>query len=128
MNKKDISIQLYTTRNFQPYAPILEFVKEVGVVNLELFGLESINIEDFKNLMDINNITSQSTHVGFESLKDTQNIIDRANQLNIKHVIVPAPPARKDSDFKNTFDMNEEEWISFGKDLSSYVSKFEFFS
>ena len=125
MNKKDISIQLYTTRNFQPYAPILEFVKEVGVVNLELFGLESINIEDFKNLMDINNITSQSTHVGFESLKDTQNIIDRANQLNIKHVIVPAPPARKDSDFKNTFDMNEEEWISFGKDLSSYVSKFE---
>ena len=125
MNKKDISIQLYTTRNFQPYAPILEFVKEVGVVNLELFGLESLNVEEFNNMMNLNSITSYSTHVGFESLQDTQNIIDRANALNIKHVIVPAPPARKDAEFSNTFEMNEHEWTAFGKDLSSYVNKFE---
>ena len=125
MNKKDISLQLYTTRYFQPYAPILEFIKEAGIVNLELFGLESLNIDEFKDLMGSNSITAQSTHVGFEALKDTKNIIDRAKQLSIKHVIVPAPPARKDTEFKNTFDMNEDEWISFGKDLSSYVNKFE---
>ena len=125
MIKENISIQLYTTRNFQPYAPILEFIKEAGVANVELFGLESLNIDEFKNLMDSNKITSQSTHVGFEALKDTQNIIDRAKKLNIKHVIVPAPPSRKTSEFKNTFDMNEDEWTSFGKDLSSYVNKFE---
>ena len=49
MNKEDISVQLYTTRKFQPYAPILNFIKEQGLVNLELFGLESMQIEEFKN-------------------------------------------------------------------------------
>jgi sugar phosphate isomerase/epimerase len=125
MNKEDISVQLYTTRKFQPYAPIFEFIKESGVTNIELFGLESVNIKEFKQMMGTNNITSHSTHVGFEALRDTQNIIDRAKELKIKHVIVPAPPARKDGDFKNTFDMNEDEWIAFGKDLSSYVTQIE---
>ena len=46
MNKQNISVQLYTTRKFQPYPPILNFIKEAGVVNLELFGLESMNIDE----------------------------------------------------------------------------------
>ena len=51
MNKQDISVQLYTTRKFQPYPSILNFIKEAGVINLELFGLESMNVDEFKNLM-----------------------------------------------------------------------------
>ena len=51
MNKEDISVQLYTTRKFQPYASILNFIKEQGLVNLELFGLESMQIEEFKNII-----------------------------------------------------------------------------
>lgn len=125
MNKEDISVQLYTTRKFQPYAPILNFIREQGLVNLELFGLESMQIDEFKNIMDSYNITSHSTHVSFEALQDTKNIVERAKKLNIKHVIVPAPPAKKDGDFSNTFEMTEEEWTAFGKDLSSYVSQFE---
>ena len=125
MNKQDVTMQLYTTRHFQPYEPILKFLSNSGIVNIELFGLESMNTDEFKSIMDQSNITSKSTHVGFESLSDTSNIINRANTMNIKHVIVPAPPARKDAEFKNTFDMNEEEWIDFGKKLSSYVTLFE---
>ena len=125
MNKQDISVQLYTTRKFEPYPSVLKFIRESGVSNLELFGLESMNIDEFKNMMESNNITAHSTHVGFEALKDTKNIVDRAKELNIKHVIVPAPPAKKDGDFRNTFEMTEEEWIAFGKNLSSYVSQFE---
>ena len=75
MNKQDISVQLYTTRKFQPYPSILNFIKEAGVINLELFGLESMNVDEFKNLMISNNITSLSTHVGFEALKDAKNIV-----------------------------------------------------
>jgi sugar phosphate isomerase/epimerase len=125
MNKQDISVQLYTTRKFEPYPSVLNFIRESGVSNLELFGLESMNIDEFKNMMESNNITSYSTHVGFEALQDTKNIVDRAKELNIKHVIVPAPPAKKDGDFRNTFEMNEAEWIAFGNNLSSYVSQFE---
>ena len=105
MNKQDVTMQLYTTRHFQPYEPILKFLSNSGIVNIELFGLESINIDEFKSMMDQSNITSKSTHVGFESLSDSDNIINRANTMNIKHIIVPAPPARKDAEFKNTFDM-----------------------
>ena len=125
MNKQDVTMQLYTTRHFQPYEPILKFLSDSGIVNIELFGLESMNTNEFKSMMDQVNITSKSTHVGFESLNDASNIIDRANTMNIKHIIVPSPPARKDAEFKNTFDMNEEEWIDFGKKLSSHVSTFE---
>ena len=125
MEKKEISMQLYTTRHFQPYDPILKFLSDSGIVNIELFGLESMNIDEFKSMMDQSNITSKSTHVSYESLSDPSDIINRANKMNIKHIIVPAPPARKDAEFKNTFDMNEEEWIDFGKKLSSYVTLFE---
>lgn len=125
MNKQDISVQLYTTRKFQPYSPVLNFIKDSGIANLELFGLESMNIDEFKNIMDSNNITSHSTHVGFEALQDSKNIVERAKKLNIKHIIVPAPPAKQDGDFRNSFEMTEEEWTAFGKNLSSYVNQFE---
>ena len=84
MNKQDVSMQLYTTRHFQPYEPILKFLSDSGIVNIELFGLESMNTDEFKSMMDQVNITSKSTHVGFESLDDTSNIISRANKMNIK--------------------------------------------
>ena len=68
MNKQNISVQLYTTRKFQPYSPIFNFIKETGISNLELFGLESMNVEEFNYMMESNNITSHSTHVGFQAL------------------------------------------------------------
>ena len=125
MNLEDISVQLYTTRKFEPYSSVINFIKDTGIKNIELFGIESLNLENFKTMMESNNITSLSTHVGFESLKNSQNIIERAKKLNIKHIIVPAPPVVKNKEFKNSFDLNEDEWTAFGKDLSSYVSIFE---
>jgi len=38
MEKKDISMQLYTTRHFQPYDPILKFLSNSGITNIELFS------------------------------------------------------------------------------------------
>ena len=124
INKNDISIQLYTARNFQPYSSILNFFSESGITNIELFGLESLNIDDFKEMMDSLNLSSRSTHVSFEALEDSLNIIKRANKMNIQHIIVPAPPAKSDNS-KNQFSMNQEEWNIFGKNLSTYVSIFE---
>ncbi len=125
MNKQNISIQLYTARHFKPFEPVLDFFFETGIRNIELFGLESINIDHFQQMMSASNISAKSTHVSFEALKNSQNIIEKAKKLNIKHVIVPAPPAKKNAEFKNTFDMNEQEWTTFGKDLSKHVKEFE---
>ena len=40
MDKQNISIQLYTARHFKPFEPILDFFSEIGIKNIELFGLE----------------------------------------------------------------------------------------
>ena len=61
MEKNEISIQLYTARKFEPYQNILNFFSQSGITNIELFGLESIDIDKFKNMMESNNITSHST-------------------------------------------------------------------
>ena len=124
MNKKDISFQLYTARNFQPYDKILNYFSDCGIVNIELFGLESINIENFRSIMEKFNITVKSSHFSFEALENPSNIIKRAKTLNIEYLIVPAPPV-KGNEFKDQFSMTEDEWIIFGKNLSSYISIFE---
>ena len=79
MKNKEISMQLYTTRHFQPYDPILKFLSDSGIINIELFGLESMNTDEFKSMMDKSNISSKSTHVSYESLSDSSDIIYRAN-------------------------------------------------
>ena len=35
MNKADISFQLYTARNFQPYKNIFEFISSSGIKNVD---------------------------------------------------------------------------------------------
>ena len=124
MDKKDISIQLYTTRNFGPYNKILKSIAEIGITNIELFGLETLDVKNFKEMMEKFNLSFRSSHFAFEALVEPQNIIKRAKDLNIKHIIVPAPPL-KGKNFEDQFNLSEDEWIIFGKKLSSYVSIFE---
>ncbi len=124
MNKKDISLQIYTTRNFKPFVDVLNFISNSGIKNIELFGLETIDVNNLKKNINDFKITCKSSHVSFESLKDASTIIKSAKLLNIQHIIVPAPPKRGNK-FEDYFSISEEEWISFGKQLSSYVSVFE---
>ena len=43
MNKKEISIQIYTARNFKPYENIFKFLSEQGFQNVELFEVETFS-------------------------------------------------------------------------------------
>ena len=45
--------------------------------------------------------------------------------LNIKHAIVPSVPEKFSKDFASNFDLDEDTWNNFGKDLSSYVQTYE---
>ena len=45
--------------------------------------------------------------------------------LNIRHAIVPSVPEKFNKDFASNFDLDEDTWNSFGKDLSSYVKIYE---
>ena len=123
MNKNQISLQVYTARNFKPYDDIFKFLSESGIENVELFEVEAF--DETKDLLEKYDLTAKSSHIGFDTLKDTKKIISSLQKLNIKHAIVPCPVGKPGEKFKDIFNKNEEEWNDFGKKLSSYVNVFE---
>ena len=125
MNRNDVSMQLYTTRKFQPYEPIFKFLSESGIKNIELFDLDKIDLDNFKSMMDDNDISIKSSHISFQAISDTNETIRRMKFLNISHAIVPSVPEKFNKDFASNFDLDEDTWNSFGKDLSSYVKIYE---
>ena len=123
MKKEEISIQVYTARKFKPYEEIFEFLSSEGIINVELFEVEAF--DETKDLLPKYNLTSLSSHIGFETLRNTDQIIKSLKTLNIRHAIVPAPVGKPGDKFESIFDKNEEEWNQFGQELSSYVKVFE---
>ena len=123
MNKNNISLQVYTARFFKPYDKIFKFLSESGLENVELFEVEAF--DETKELLAKYNLTAKSSHIAFDTLNDVNSIISNLKKLNIKHAIVPCPSGKPGGKFEDIFDKNEDEWISFGKQLSSYVSIFE---
>ena len=125
MSIKEVSIQLYTARKFQPYEDILKFFSDLGIKNIELFGADEFNEIEIKDLLDKYNLRALSTHISFAGIKDTEIAIRKLKKLNIKHAIVPAPDLSGNINWGDNFNKSEQEWLQFGKELSSYVKIFE---
>ena len=123
MNKNQISLQVYTARNFKPYEDIFKFLSEEEMKNVELFEVEAFN--ETKEFLDKYNLTSLSSHIGFDTLKNTNLILESLKRSKIKHAIIPCPVGKPGGKFEAIFDKNEDEWNAFGKELSSYVQIFE---
>ena len=123
MNKNQISLQVYTARHFKPYKDIFKFLSDSGLENVELFEVEAF--DETKDLLEKYNLTAKSSHIGFDTLKDTKKIISSLQKLNVKHAIIPCPTGKPGGKFEAIFDKNEEEWNNFGIELSSYVDIFE---
>ena len=123
MEKKNISFQVYTARNFKPYEGILKFLSASGIQNIELFEVEAF--DEIKDLLEKYNLTAKSSHIGFDTLKNSKQIISSLQKLNVKHAIIPCPTGKPGGKFEAIFDKNEKEWNEFGKELSSYINIFE---
>ena len=83
MKRNEVSMQLYTTRKFQPYEPIFNFLSESGIKNIELFDLDKIDLDNFKSMMDDNDISIKSSHISLQAITDTNETIRRMKYLNI---------------------------------------------
>ena len=79
MNKNQISLQVYTARHFKPYEEIFKFLSEIGIENVELFEVEAF--EKIKNLLEKYNLNVKSSHIGFDTLKNTSEIISSLQNL-----------------------------------------------
>ncbi len=124
MNNSEVSIQLYTTRKFTPYRSIFQFISNSGIKNIELFALSDFDQIEVKDLLQEFNLTSLSAHISFENLEQIDLILNKLEFLNIKHAIIPAPKAIPGKEFKDFFKLSENEWISFAKEISSYIKIF----
>ena len=51
MDKKDISLQVYTARHFKPYEDIFKFLSQQGMNKVELFEVEAFS--ETKKLLEI---------------------------------------------------------------------------
>ena len=102
MKKGEISIQVYTARKFKPYEEIFKFLSSEGMTNVELFEVEAF--DETKDLLQRYNLTSLSSHIGFDTLKNTDQIINSLKALNVKHAIVPAPAGKPGGKFEASFD------------------------
>ena len=67
MNKNQISLQVYTARNFKPYENIFKFLSETDLENVELFEVEAF--DETNELLKKYNLTARSSHIGFDTLK-----------------------------------------------------------
>ena len=124
MNKIDVSVQLYTTRKFQPYKDIFEFISSTGIKNIELFALSDFDEKELKDLLQEFDLSSMSAHINFESFENLELIINKIKFLNIKHAIIPAPRAMPGKDFKDFFNLTENEWIDFAKEIANKINFF----
>ncbi len=124
MNIIDISVQLYTTRKFQPYKNIFEFISSKGIKNIELFSVPEFDENELKDLLLEFNLSSISAHINFESFENIKQIINKIKFLGVKHAIIPAPKVKPGKDFQDFFNLNESEWIDFAREISTKIKIF----
>ena len=86
MNKKEISMQIYTARNFKPYENIFKFLSEQGLRNVELFEVEAFN--ETKILLEKYNLNYNLEWKlsGAPFLTDSGSLID-ATTAAIKEIV-----------------------------------------
>ena len=81
MDIKQISLQIYTARNFKPYDNIIKFLSEQGMKKVELFEVEAF--PETKELLNKYEMSSPSSHIGFSTLENTKLLISNLKESNI---------------------------------------------
>ena len=61
-------------------------------------------IQKTKDLLQKYNLTALSSHIGFTTLENTDEIIKSLKALDVKHAIVPAPVGKPGGKFEGNFD------------------------
>jgi len=85
-----VSFQLYSARNFQPWADVLKMISGVGYQNVEGFGGVYEDPKAFRALMDQNGLAMPSGHFAMDMLEnDFSTAVSIAKDLGVETIICP---------------------------------------
>jgi sugar phosphate isomerase/epimerase len=92
---KDVSFQLYSARNFPPFADVLSALGEAGYTQVEGYSalyaaLDDEEIAGFKAGLERNGLAMPTAHFGLEMLEtDPLRVLQIANALGIRAIYCP---------------------------------------
>ncbi|SOE17074.1 sugar phosphate isomerase/epimerase [Hoeflea halophila] len=86
----DFSFQLYSARNFQPWADVLAMLAAAGYRNVEGFGGVYEDPASFREIMDRNGLSMPSGHFSIDALEgELDGVLKTAATLGIKQIFCP---------------------------------------
>ncbi len=92
---KDVSFQLYSARNFPPFADVLSALGDAGYTQVEGYGalyaaLSDKEIADFKSSLERSGLAMPTAHFSLEMLEtDPLRVMQIANALGIRAIYCP---------------------------------------
>lgn len=115
----DVSFQLYSARNFMPWADVFKTLGALGYTQVEGFGGNYADTGATKDMMDQNGLTMPTGHFfpigSFEGALDTT--LAAANALGMKRLFCPAP----EDEYRQGADA--AAWIKLAKQLEEACKK-----
>jgi len=98
LSAQEIGLQLYSLRNeFKTDVPgTLAKIKEWNITEIEGGGTYGLPVDEYKKMLQQNNLTMVSYGAGFEELdKDAQAVIDKAKAFGAKFVMCAWVPHKE---------------------------------
>ncbi|ASY63324.1 Sugar phosphate isomerase/epimerase [Sinorhizobium sojae CCBAU 05684] len=115
---KDVSFQLYSARNFPPFAEVLSALGDAGYTQVEGYGalyaaLSDEQIADFRSGLERNGLAMPTAHFSLDMLEtDPLRVMQIANALGIRAIYCPyLMPDQRPSDAAG--------WREFGARLQA---------
>jgi sugar phosphate isomerase/epimerase len=106
-----LSIQLYSARSITPLEAQFALVAGLGYKMVEPWGGLFSDPDTLKRLLDVNNITAPSAHVGLDRLRsDAVGTTRLCRGLGIEIIFAPAPPPGER-------EGGEKQWRGIGREL-----------
>lgn len=117
---KNISYQLYSSRNFPPVENTLTMLGRIGYTGVEGYAdllTTDAAVDSLKRGLDTSGLAIPTCHFGFELVRDAPNrVIELARQMGVDTVLVPAIADRV---------RDARGWADFGRELAEAAKPIE---
>ena len=93
---EDLSIQLYSLRNFGDLPRQLEALAEIGFRRVELIGSHLEDAKATRALLDAHGMTAPTAHISLVDLRERLDwVADQAKTAGVVELFMPALPAEE---------------------------------